>query len=231
MTSSQNSSSGTDAGAMTKTLAASAAVFFIAMAAVTDVTEGFRVLTTEDARRLSIAESPRAIPDTPVQFSSGHAAPLPQLLRDDDRVTILSFIYTRCNSICSVMGTEFQQLQEVIDARGLDKQVRLLSISFDPTDDRQQLAAYTSRMRARPDIWQVASIPDAARRRALLEVFGITVIPAPLGEFQHNGAFHVVSPDGFLVGIVDYDAPDLALALALREAERNAATVPGKRWM
>ncbi|WP_395407623.1 SCO family protein [Pseudoduganella sp. UC29_106] len=91
-------------------------------------TMGFRVVSTEDGRRLTIAEQPRTLP-------------LPAA-RDAARVTLATFFYARCNAVCSAVGSEFQQLQSAILARGLQDRVRLLSISFDPRDTASELAHY-----------------------------------------------------------------------------------------
>ncbi len=207
-----------------RTLLAALLVVVCALIAVHRATDGFRVVTTEDARRLSLEEHPRRLPDTLIEYESGRALPLIQALREDGRVTIAVFIYTRCNAVCSVMGTEFQQLQDTIHTRGLGRQVRLLSISFDGEDGQEELARYARRMRAQADGWRFARVADARQRGQLLDAFGITVVPAPLGEFQHNAAFHILTPDGRLTRIVDYDRPEQALAYALAAA-RNA--VPG----
>ena len=42
---------------------------------------------------------------------------------------------------------------------------------------------------------------------AMLATFGVVVIPDGSGEFQHNGAIHVVDRQGRLVRILDYDTP------------------------
>ncbi|NMM28767.1 MAG: SCO family protein [Glaciimonas sp.] len=184
----------------------------LGIAAFYHVTDGFRVVTSEQSRRLSIAERPRLIPDTAIRFETGATASLVQALRSDGRTTIVNFIYTRCNAVCSVMGTEFQQLQETIHANGLEHRIRLLSISFDPRDTPEQLARYAQRMHAQADVWQFASVPDARQRQALLAAFGITVIPAPWDEFEHNAAFHVVTPNAQLSQIIDIGQPDALLA-------------------
>jgi protein SCO1 len=188
-------------------------------------TDGFQVVTTESARRLAIAHQARQLPAATLQFSSGQQKALAQALQADGRVTIVNFIYTRCNAICSVMGTEFQQLQRDLQRSGMDRRVRLLSLSFDPRDQPAELAAYARQMQAQAGIWQFAGIPEPRQRQALLDAFGITVIAAPLGEFQHNAAFHIVDADGLLVGIVDYDAPQAALDYALRAAQPAQARV------
>lgn len=188
-------------------------VLALGIGAIYRVTDGFRIVTSEESRRLSIAERPRPIPDIAIRFENGGAASLAQALRADGRTTIVNFIYTRCNAVCSVMGTEFQQLQQALAANGLAHRVRLLSISFDPRDTPEQLARYARSMRAQPAVWQFASVPDARERQAVLNAFGITVIPAPLGEFEHNAAYHLVTPDALLSQIVDYGQPDALLAL------------------
>lgn len=187
-------------------------VLSLGIGAIYRVTDGFRVVTSEQSRRLSIAERPRPVPDAAIRFETGATGSLLQALRSDRRTTIVNFIYTRCNAVCSVMGTEFQQLQQALDANGLAQRVRLLSISFDPRDTPGQLARYAERMHARPDVWRFASVPDARQRQAVLAAFGITVIRAPLGEFQHNAAYHVVTPDARLSQIVDIGQPDALLA-------------------
>jgi protein SCO1/2 len=188
-------------------------VLALGVGAIYRVTDGFRIVTSEESRRLSIAERPRPIPDIAIRFENGGAASLAQALRADGRTTIVNFIYTRCNAVCSVMGTEFQQLQQALAANGLAHRVRLLSISFDPRDTPEQLARYARSMRAQPAVWQFASVPDARERQAVLNAFGITVISAPLGEFEHNAAYHLVTPDALLSQIVDYGQPDALLAL------------------
>jgi len=197
-----------------KTLLALLLVLAVGIVALERVTDGFRVVTTEDARRLSVRERPRPVPPVAIQYESGAPLPLAQSLRDDGRVVIAVFIYTRCSTVCSAVGSEFQQLQQILQARGLARKVRLLSISFDGRDDQAQLAAYAGRLRAQADRWRFARVPDAAQRARLLHAFGVTVIPAPLGEFQHNAAFHLLTPDGRLVRIIDYDQPQSALDYA-----------------
>ena len=64
-------------------------------------------------------------------------------------------------------------------------------------------------------VWQAMSLAEPADRRRLLDAFGIMVVPAPLGEFEHNAALHIIDASGRLVRIVDADAPGAALAAAL----------------
>lgn len=174
-------------------------------------TDGFSVLTTEAARRAGIQRHPRPVPDASLAFADGDHTGLLQSLRDDGRVTIVNFMYTRCFSICLAMGSELQQLQAELRSTGLDDRVRLLSLSFDPADTSDYLARYQSSQHADPQIWSFATLTDSAQRKAALKAFGIIVVPAPLGQFEHNAAYHVVTPDGRLVQIVDIGTTDTLL--------------------
>ncbi|WP_394780249.1 SCO family protein [Undibacterium sp.] len=199
----------------TPTLIALLLLFVLGTAAIYHGTDKFRVVSTEEARRLSIAEHPRKVPNAELIDANGRKQGLYHTLDRDGRVSIVTFIYTRCNAICSVLGNEFQQMQQSLQQRGLQHQLRLLSISFDASDGPVQLSSYARRMKADPQDWQLFSVDTAMQRKSLLDSFGIVVVPAPLGEFQHNAAFHVLTPDGRLSRIFDYDQPDAALAYAL----------------
>jgi len=181
----------------------------LGVAAVWQGTMGFRVVSTEEGRRLAIALQPRTLP-------------LPDA-RDSSRVTIATFFYARCTAVCSVVGAEFQQMQRQIRAMGAQDRVRLLSISFDPRDTAAELSHYAQRMRADEGVWTMAAEPDDRRLAALLDTAGVVVLPAPLGEFEHNAAFHLIDRNGRLVRIIDYAQPDAALAAALTMAAPQLA--------
>lgn len=200
------------------TLLALALVCVLGGTALYQGTMGLRVVSTEDGRRLDVRERPRALPAASIHLPQ--AGTLHAALQGDGRVAIVAFMYTSCNAVCSVLGSEFQQLQAEIRARGLQRQVRLLSISFDPRDTPAVLAAYAASQKAEAGLWQFVSVDDAAQRRRLLDAFGIVVLPAPLGEFQHNAAFHLVGADGRLMRVDDFDQPASALEHALTLARQ-----------
>lgn len=190
------------------------------------LTDGFTVLTAEGARRQDIAAHPRDIPAVQVLDATGGLESFTRNLRDDGRVAIVNFFYTRCISLCLAQGSLTERLQQAIEAEGLQQKIRLISLSFDPRDRADDLSRYAVRMGADTRIWQFMTLTDAAQRSAMLDLFGILVVPAPLGEFEHNAAFHVVTPDGRLMRIVDLDDPGWALQAA--KALIPAPTAPGK---
>ncbi|MBV2180586.1 MAG: SCO family protein [Castellaniella sp.] len=178
------------------------------------LTDGFTVLTAEAARRQAVAAQPRPVPAAHVLDSAGGVDLLTRNLRDDGRVAIVNFFYTRCVALCLAQGSLTERLQQAIEAEGLQHRIRLISISFDPRDQARDLARYAVRMGADTAVWQFLSFTQPAQRDAVLDLFGIMVVPAPLGEFEHNAAFHIVTPDGRLARIVDLDDPGLALNAA-----------------
>lgn len=184
------------------------------------LTDGFTVLTSEGARRQEIARHPRKLPPIQLLDQSGKSLSLADSLRDDGRVAIINFFYSRCLALCLAQGLLTQRMEQSIAAQGLQDRVRLISISFDPRDRRAgDLARYAARMSVREDIWQFMVFAEDDPSRLLLDEFGIMVVPAPLGEFEHNAAFHVVSPAGSLVRIIDLEEPGGALSLAAAMAE------------
>ncbi len=166
-------------------------------------TDGFTVLTSESARRADIARQPRAIPPASLLTAAAPKVNLAEELQRDGRVAVINFIYTRCFSICLAMGSEMQQLQATIQQQGLAGRLRILSLSFDPADTADMLARYATSMKADPAVWQFATLSDPIERKAVLDAFGIVVVPAPLDQYEHNAAFHLVTPDGRLHRIVD----------------------------
>ncbi len=206
-----------DAGAnLLPTFAASLAALLIGLVLIFGATEGGAGFTTEALRRTEVARAPQQIPDFALQDGAGNSTALRPMLAADGRVWIVDFVYTRCQTICSALGSIYQQLQQQIIDRGLQEKVGLLSVSFDPVnDDAAALRHYATRMRLDPAVWNILTLANVQDRRRLLDAFGIMVVPAPLGEFEHNAALHIVTADGRLVEIVDYLVPALALDAAL----------------
>jgi protein SCO1/2 len=202
------------------TLAALLLVCAAGMAALYQGTMGLEVVSTEDARRLAISRQPLTLPAAAIHHPQ--AASLAQLLHDDGRIAIVTFIYSQCNAVCAVLGNEFQRMQDEIRRRGLQRDVRLISISFDPRDTAPVLAAYAQRLHADPALWQMVGIDDDKQRKALLDAFGIVVLPAPMGEFQHNAAFHLIDAQGRLARIDDDDNPAQALEHAVGMARKGS---------
>lgn len=187
--------------------------------AIYGLTNGFTAVTAEAARRQDVERRPRTIHDASIINESSATHSLRAELQADGRVAIVNFFYTRCISLCLSQGFVTQRLQAAVQAAGLKQRVRILSISFDPRDRGTDLGRYAASMRADPLVWRFWSFNQAQEQSRLLSQFGITVVPARWGDFEHNAALHVVTPDGRLAGIYDLDEPGLAL-----QAARNLST-------
>ena len=201
---------------MLKTAFASTALAAAAYACAAWLTHDFQVWTAEGARRLEVALLPVATPVVQVQTPSGPAQPLRQLLADGQTVTIVDFIYTRCQTVCLALGSTYQQMQESLQsARPTDaaaRQVQLMSISFDSQrDDPQALGDYAARLNADAGIWRMVRVPDPQDLMRLLADFQVVVVPSQPGDFEHNAALLVVDAQGRLVRIFDYADHQLAL--------------------
>jgi protein SCO1/2 len=138
---------------------------------------------------------------------------LSQHLADGQSVTLVDFVYTRCQSVCLSMGSSFQQMQQVLQQRA--GKVKLLSISFDGSHDTPGvLQPYASKLSADPALWRFVRVQDQRETQRLLADFQVVVVPDGLGDFQHNAAFLVIDQQGRLVRIFDYAEQQLALDYA-----------------
>lgn len=192
-----------------RTLAASVIILLLGISAVRMMTDGFEVLTTEQARRRQIQYTQPMVPDTGFVAQDGTVFSLRDKLADGHRMLVIDFIYTNCPLICRALGGEFQRLQQVIEERGLQDRIHLLSLSFDPTRDTQAvLGQYAQHLHADPLVWSLATVQQERDLDSLLKFFRVTVIPDGVGGFQHNAALIWVSPAGKFYRITDYDSKD-----------------------
>jgi protein SCO1 len=174
-------------------------------------TDGFRVITTAGARQVAIERTPAPLPDVQLVDQNGFAFRLSDYL---GKRILVDFFYSRCPTICSARGDDFQRVRELMD-NGPDASIDLLSISFDPgNDDREARKLYGDRFNAKAPGWRIAAPTASADLAVLLKSFGVVVIPDGLGGFVHNDAVYLVDADGRLVRILDPQPPKQLLAEA-----------------
>jgi len=172
-------------------------------------TDGFRAFTADGARRLAVSEQPRPLPPARLQDRLGATF----YLRDyAGKLVLVTFFYSRCADICSVLGDSFERIHQALPSHVLEREIVLLSVSFDPRHDGPaELAEYAERYQADSPAWRFARVADPAELTALLDAFGIVVIPDEYGGLAHNAAIHLLDRRGHLARIFDYDAPDVVL--------------------
>ncbi len=172
-------------------------------------TSGFKAFTSEGARRLHIEQHPITLPNIPLNSSSGEEFFIQDL---QNKIVLVDFIFTNCTSICPMMTQNFRTLQKELQSSPLQEFVVLLTVSFDPDRDTNQvLAEYAGAVKANTALWKFATVTDKKNLQELLNTFGIVVIPAPDGQYEHNGAIHLINQFGKLAKIYDYAATELIL--------------------
>ena len=198
---------------MSRTLLSTLALLAAAVLAFASLTHGFTVLTAESARRQSVADTPIEVPELSGIDQQGRRRPL--IDPTDQRIMIVDFIYARCTSICSALGSTYQQMQSAIARAHLEQAVRLVTVSFDPKDDTAAVIHdYAKGLTADPAVWTLLTPLDPVALRRSLDVFGVVTKPLPDGQFLHNAAFHIIDRHGRLARIIDTTQPDEALAVA-----------------
>ena len=187
----------------------------IAAVAVWSTTSGLHAWTTEEVRRLRVKAEPPAL--SALHLTSSAATSFVPWGRAEAgrRVWLVTFMYTRCPTLCTTLGIELQRLQRALGSDPSDAKIRLLSISFDPVhDDVPALQGYATQHHADPARWVIAVPASASDLKRLEQETGIVVIDDGLGGYAHNAAIHVVLGEGRLVRIFDFNEPEAALAWA-----------------
>ena len=175
-------------------------------------TDGLTAFTAESARRLEIARHPRPLPVVTLENQRGALTSFQDLT---GKVVLLDFVYTRCPTICTTLGSAFERLRTHIVKADLGQHITLLTLSFDPEHDGpEQLTEYADRFGGADEIWNFVRAPSPDETRVLLRTAEVTVVPDGEGGFVHNAAIHVIDARGHLVRILDSDAADEALAVA-----------------
>jgi protein SCO1/2 len=178
-------------------------------------TDGFTVLTAEQARQRRVALESPPLPPLAIESPRGPAGDWAEVLRADGRSTVLHFVYTSCRTLCSIQSMQTRELQRQIEAQGLGEQIRLVTVSFDPQRDTlQELERYAQRFEADPAQWSMWRPRRVDELRSALAALGIVVIPDAYGEFVHNAAWLVVDRQARLRAIVPQARPLRALRLA-----------------
>jgi protein SCO1 len=173
-------------------------------------TDGFSAYTLESARRLRALRSPTPVPASALELADGGRSGLGAI---GAPVLLVDFVYTRCDTWCSVLGTVFTRLQQRLAAEIAAGEVHLVSISFDlQHDDPAALAAYRARHRGDPQAWALGRPANGAELQHWLDAFGVVVIRDELGGYAHNAAVHVVGPDRKLIAIHDPGELDAVVA-------------------
>ena len=144
------------------------------------------------------------------------------VLRDVfDKPVVLTLVYFRCPGICTPL---LQQLGEVVGDCDLEpgKDYRLITISFDPSDDpglaklkRENMLAAISKP-VPPDAWRFLT-GDPGNIHKVAEAVGFRYMPDKTGvDFVHPTALIFISPKGKISRYLEgtrFNAADVKLAV------------------
>ena len=165
----------------------------------------------------------KAAADGAVLDSNGESVNLRDLTHG--RVTILSFIYTRCaaGKACPYATGVLNQLHErSVADQSLAKKMRLVSMSFDPEyDTPQRLAAYAEAIREEKAgcDWRFVTAKSRAELESILVAYGQTVDKRPnptdpQGPLYHILRVYLIDREGRIRNIYSSGTLDLRLVLA-----------------
>ena len=165
----------------------------------------------------------KVAPDGAVIDSAGRSLNLRDLTHG--RITVLSFIYTRCAApkACPYATGVFNQLHALSeDDKALSKNMRLVSMSFDPDyDTPQHLAAYSEAMREEKSgcEWRFATAKSRAELEPILNAYGQAVDKRsnpndPQGPLYHTLRVFLIDREGRIRNIYSSGTLDPRLVLA-----------------
>src|SRR3546814_133257 len=153
---------------MLRTLLASAAVLVARVVVLAELTDGFQAFTTQAALRLAVQSRPLHVPaEVPLDTGRGSMLDLADLR---GRWVLVDFIYTRCPTLCQVMGTQFARLQDRFATPLAQDGLALLSISVDPDHDSPAaLRAYMARSGDHGSGWTAGQIGRGSWRERVCQ--------------------------------------------------------------
>jgi cytochrome oxidase Cu insertion factor (SCO1/SenC/PrrC family) len=176
--------------------------------------------------------------DGEVLDAEGRALPLREFTRG--RITVLSFIYTRCAAAkaCPYATGVLNQLHRLSqEDPSLAQEMRLVSMSFDPANDTpERMADYSGWARGRTNAaaWHFLTTRSAAELQPILAAYGQAVDRKknpldPTGPLNHTLRAFLIDPEGNIRNIYSSGTFDPRLVLAdvrtlLLEASRTHAT-------
>jgi cytochrome oxidase Cu insertion factor (SCO1/SenC/PrrC family) len=165
----------------------------------------------------------RAAADGDVLDSKGRAFGLRELTRG--RVTVMSFIYTRCASpkACPyALGVLMELHQASSEDPKLAKGMRLVSMSFDPsidTPERMAVYAGVADGLSHAAEWCFLTTRSEAKLRPILDAYGQVVDRKenpldPTGPLNHTLRVFLIDPEGNIRNIYSSNTLDPRLVLA-----------------
>ncbi|HEY5923940.1 MAG TPA: SCO family protein [Kofleriaceae bacterium] len=123
------------------------------------------------------------------------------------KVSIVSFVFTRCDTICPVISMKMARIQDKTFDIGRD--LKLVSFSVDPAyDTPERLAAYAKKYGANPERWRLVTGPYDAVYKLIEGPFMTSMMrvedrPTGAPDIKHGGYFMLLDKQLHIRGIYD----------------------------
>ena len=99
------------------------------------------------------------------------------------KVVLYDFIYSHCTTVCPAMTGQMLQVQRRLAALGLNDEVQLVSITFDPQRDTpERLRQYAIQMNVDPSNWLWLTGDTISIKRLVGSEFGVYFEQVPLDQ-------------------------------------------------
>ena len=125
------------------------------------------------------------------------------------KITIVSFIFTRCDTICPVTAMKLERIQEKIF--DVSRDVKIVSFSVDPKyDTPAKLAAFGQKYRANAEQWRFVTGDYDAVYKVVEGPFMTSMMRLPdkpngVPDIAHGGYFLLVDRNLTIRGTYDSD--------------------------
>lgn len=141
------------------------------------------------------------------------------------KVTLLSFVFTRCKDVCLTISSKFQQLQRLLEPRDF----HLIEVSIDPMyDSPAVLKAYGNQFGADSRIWTLAT-GEPSVISTIMDSFGVSSLAQGDDDFLHNTSLVFVGRHGVVRSVVQSAGWDPANVAATARALAGMSSNPLRR--
>jgi protein SCO1/2 len=147
-----------------------------------------------EARPLEGLQAFGAVPEFSFTERDGRRVTLAEL---KGKVWLVNFIYTNCPDTCPIQSAQMRRIQEGFNK---EKDLRLVSITVDPTRDTPQvLSQYAKRFSADPARWFFLTGEKETIYKFAQNGFRLGAVELPHEKRPESGATHTHSPRFVLV--------------------------------
>lgn len=161
------------------------------------------------------------VPNVRLFDSNGKTFNLKDIM--DNKPLIISMIYTRCPSACSVVTGSLRSA--VTGTNGLGKNFNVLSVSFDTRDKPENLETFRKKYGFDGKTWRVASGEEEEIKKLVTALDFRYIYDPSSEEFMHPNFSVVLTPDGRISKYVYGMSPRAReLRLSVLEAKKGSSS-------